>query len=284
MQDLAHSGHKDSQMAYHVPWDFRPEAIFLSNKPPTMNFWALATNLRDWMTQQDQLRYSTSYEKPDRFANPHTQAGALLNVVYATVLNEAHSFANDRSAIDAVEAEIKRVRLNTDLTLYSARICECHIKQLVFLTTLAYDSYDKASLGELLTRWCTSCGVSNNKKRHRMSLLGSLSHRYHLCHEYEGCLAVRTRMVNRRRNFEAAHSGVMKFYPKDAKHVRRKFKGELQRSSTDFLHVLNHIADIEQRIIEELPQHQIRLAFSSPHPQLVALAGKGRKTKTGKPK
>src|SRR2546425_1481937 len=117
------TAHKHKNVAHHVKWQFRPEAIFLShNKPPTTNFSALATNLRDWMTQEDQLRYGTSYEKPNRFANPHTQPGTLLNVVYVSVLNDAHFFANDNGPMDAVEAEIKRVRLNTELTLYSARI------------------------------------------------------------------------------------------------------------------------------------------------------------------
>jgi hypothetical protein len=78
-------------------------------------------------------------------------------------------------------------------------------------------------------------------------------------------------MVNRRRNFEAAHSGVMKFYPKDANKIRRKVKGEVERSATDFLHMLNHIAEIEQRMIQDLQRDHLRLVFSTSHPQIGAI-------------
>lgn len=234
------------------------------------------------MAQQGTLRYGTSYEKVDGFANPHTQPATQLNVIYASVLNEAHSFANDMSPMDPLEAEIKRIRLNTELTLYSARICECLIKQLVFLTTLALDDYETASLGELLSRPCKACG--DGGKPHRVSLLGSLAHRYNLCHEYEECLAVKTRMVNRRRNFEAAHSGVTKFYPKDAQKVRNKFKGEVQRSGNDFIHMLNHIASIEELITKDLQRDHLRLIFSAIHPQVLNLGSKIRnKPKAGRP-
>jgi len=279
MADVKHGGHRDSNLAYHVTWDFRPEAIFLSQKAPTTNFAALATNLRDWMAQQGTLRYATSYEKVNEFANPHTQPATQLNVIYASVLNEAHSFANDVSPMDPLEAEIKRIRLNTELTLYSARICECLIKQLVFLTTLAVDDYETASLGELLSRPCKACGASG--KPHRVSLLGSLAHRYSLCDEYEECLAVKTRMVNRRRNFEAAHSGVTKFYPKDAQKVRNKFKGEVQRSGNDLIHMLNHIASIEEFITKDLQRDHLRLVFSPTHPQILNLGSKIRNKPKG---
>jgi hypothetical protein len=274
MADVKHGGHSDSNPAYHVTWDFRPEAIFLSQKAPTTNFTALATNLRDWMAQQGTLKYATSYEKVDEFANPHTQPATQLNVIYAAVLNEAHSFANDVSAMDPLDAEIKRIRLNTELTLYSARICECLIKQLVFVTTLAVDDYETAALGELLSRPCKACADSG--KPHRVSLLGSLAHRYSLCHEYEECLAVKTRMVNRRRNLEAAHSGVTKFYPKDAQKVRNKFKGEVQRSGNDLIHMLNHIASIEELMAKDLQRDHLRFVLSPTHPKIVNLISKMR--------
>src|ERR1044072_6717421 len=272
--------HNDPHIAHHVGWKFRPEAVFLShNNPPTLNFWTLAVNLRDWMSQQGKLRYSTSYDKQSKFANPHTASGALLNVVYASILNDAHSFINNTSEIDPIEAEITRVRLNTELTLYAARISECLIKQLLFLTTLADEEYSRASLGELLSRWCTGCEDCKGA-RHRVSLLGSLAHRYGLCRQYEECLATMTRILNRRRNFEVAHSGVMKFYPQNAKQIKDKFKREIQRFGTDFLHMLTRLADIEEHIMSDLQKESVPLAFSSKHPQIVDLHKlKTRRTK-----
>jgi hypothetical protein len=81
-------------------------------------------------------------------------------------------------------------------------------------------------------------------------------------------------MVNRRPNLEAAHSGVTKFYPKDAQKVRNKLKGEVQRSGNDLIHMLNHIASIEEFITKDLQRDHLRLVFSPTHPQILNLGSK----------
>ena len=59
------------------------------------------------------------------------------------------------------------------------------------------------------------------------------------------------RIVNRRRNVEAAHSGVMEFNPTTAKESRQRFEADRTAGGQELLHMLQHIAEIEQRMLAE---------------------------------
>ena len=59
------------------------------------------------------------------------------------------------------------------------------------------------------------------------------------------------RIVNRRRNVEAAHSGVMEFNPTTAKESRQRFEANGTAAGEELLHMLQHIAEIEQRMLAE---------------------------------
>ena len=70
----------------------------------------------------------------------------------------------------------------------------------------------------------------------------------------------------------------MKLYPKDVKKVRAKLSRELQRIGGDFRHMLQHISEIEERVMEEMKYEQLRLAMAPDHPQIVSLSKpKGRR-------
>jgi hypothetical protein len=59
-------------------------------------------------------------------------------------------------------------------------------------------------------------------------------------------------IVNRRRNIEAAHSAVADFEPKTVSEVRSQLKLEVLKIGEELLHMLIHIAEIEERMIDEL--------------------------------
>ena len=161
------------------------------------------------------------------------------------------AFADSQDQMDKTAAEIKRMRLYTEHVLYSARIVECFIKQLLFCTNFREGDYEKAALGALLSKDCTACRDSH-RQRHRLSLLGSLAHRYHLCNEYEQCLSEHLKTVNRRRNVGAGHSVVSDFEPGPPDEARRKLIKDGLTLGEELLHMLHHIADIEQKMTDEL--------------------------------
>jgi hypothetical protein len=254
-----HKGHGPGDIAYHVEWALRPEAALWENgKPVRTNFYPLASDLRSWLLRQGKLRFSTTQDSksPGYFTNPYTHAGALLSITFAQVVNDSVVFFEAEDSMDSVDAELKRIRLYSEHVLYSARICECFIKQLLFCTTFRESDYQRAALGALLSKECSGCRESN-RKRHRVSYLGSLAHRYNLCHIYEGCLADHMAIVNRRRNVETAHSGVMEFNPTNADEARRKLRDEGTEAGEDLIHMLQHIADMEEKMLLE-SHHLIR--------------------------
>jgi len=194
------------------------------------------------------------------FTNSYTYDASVLVVAFASIVNDCHAFANSTEPLDSLEAEIRCVRLYTENVLYTARLCEAFIKQLLFCSSFPEEDYHGSALGSLLSKDCNSCRP-NKEKRHKISLLGSLAHRYHLCHSYELCLNEHVKIVNRRRDIEAAHSGVtklaQKFVRKPVSEIRKKFEKECLDLGNSFIHMLHHISDLEDKMLAEL-NHFIR--------------------------
>jgi hypothetical protein len=92
---------------------------------------------------------------------------------------------------------------------------------------------------------------SSKEDRHKVSLLGSLAHRYSLCNSYEQCLNEHMKIVNRRRDVEAAHSGVTEFVDRAVPVARRQLGDDTSDLGDNFVHMLGHISDIEQRMFLE---------------------------------
>ena len=249
-----HIPHKGKNTAYHMEWEFRREAaMWIGDRPVGPNFHPLASELRGWLLRQGNLWVLSP--KESHFTNPYTCDTSVLAVAFAAIVNDCAAFGKNTEPLSPLDAEIKCIRLYTEYVLYMARLSEAFIKQLLFCTTFDEGSYRGAALGSLLSKDCGGC-QSSKEKRHKVSLLGSLAHRYHLCHSYEGCLNDHMKIVNRRRDVEAAHSGVtkfaQKFADKSASEMREQFDKELIEMGSDFVHMLQHISEIEDRMLNEL--------------------------------
>jgi hypothetical protein len=183
--------------------------------------------------------------------NPYSHSASILAQAYQDIINDGASFAKSSLALHPVNAEISRLRLWAENVLYTARLCEALIKQLLYCTTFLESEYQTAALGSLLSKNCNGCSNSN-KKRHQVSLLGSLAHRYQLCGKYEHCVEKHLFIVNKQRNVEAAHSGISEFDPQDSSLVRSRFEKQMNEIGEAFIHLLQHIGEIETQMTFEL--------------------------------
>ncbi len=246
-----HIPHKNRNIAYHMEWQFRHEAIvWFGNQPDHLNFYPFATELWKWLSRKpDNLGVFSPDDK--QFTNRYTYDASVLTSIFTCVVNDCASFINNTELVEPDDAEIKRIRLYSESVLYTARLCEAFIKQLLFCTTFPEGDYRGTALGSLLSKDCNGCRNSK-EKRHKVSLLGSLAHRYKLCHTYENCLDKHLPIVNRRRDLEAAHSGVARFAPKESSEVQTRFSKEFDEMGVEFIHMLHHISEIETRMISEL--------------------------------
>jgi hypothetical protein len=250
-QDIEHKG---KNTAYHMDWQFRREAaVWDGNRPVRINLYPIGTELRDWMLRKGSVGVISTQD--NYFTNPYTCDASVLAVAFASIINDCHDFANSTEPLSSLDAEIKGVRLYTEYVLYTARLCEAFIKQLLFCTSFPSEDYRGSALGSLLSKDCLACRPYK-EKRHKVSLLGSLAHRYRLCHFYEKCLNEHVKIVHKRRDIEAAHSGVTKFAEKFARkpvaEIRKQFETEVLEVGNDFVHMLQHISDIEDKMLTEL--------------------------------
>ena len=192
-----HVGHASGDIAYHVEWGFsREAAVWEAGMPVVLNFFPVATNLHEWLLRKTNLGVLTEQDKSDARAisNPYAYHSSALALVLSIAVNDAHAFAASTAPIDPLKAEGQRVRFFGELALLSVRVCEAIIKQLLHCTQIPRSYYKRASLGGLLSTECRGCKASGNK-RHKISLLGSLAHRYHLCHPFEQCLVDHLRLA-----------------------------------------------------------------------------------------
>jgi hypothetical protein len=237
--------------AFHIAWDFRREAaIWEDDKPLRLNFRPIASTLRKWLLNQGVLFRSTSDELKEIYTNPYTNSGWVLALTFSEIVNESAAVSKSFTT-DSGDIELKRIRLYNELVLYSARICECLIKQLLFCSDFPEDLYKNSALGGLLTMDCRGC-MKQHKRKHKLSLLGSLAHRYQLCAPYEHCVEQHMKLVNRRRNVEAAHSDSIDFNPTTVGASQARLDAELTEIGENLIHMLQHIADIELKMWEEL--------------------------------
>ena len=249
-----HVGHSAPEIAYHVEWGFRREALrWEKDRPFAPNFHPLATEYHKWLQRQGPVTALTvkDMELPQAYTNPHTYHAATLGLVTTAVINDSHAIATGTAPLDSIDAEIARIRIEAEQVLYIARFCEALIKQLLFCTQISPRYYKNASLGVLLSTDCRGCKGSGNQP-HKISLLGSLAHRYHLCHEFDHCLTRHLSLVGRRRNSEAAHSKAITLDIRTAEESRRQLMDNSQKLGNDFVHMLSHLRDLEARMNSEL--------------------------------
>ena len=256
--EIVHVPHIDPNIAYHIDWEFRREALrWAEDYPIGANFYPLATELHQWLLRKGQ--FSVFIKEPKAsflsFTNPYTYNASVIGAILARAINATHMFAAATDAIEEMEADIERIRVYNEQILYTARFCEVAIKQLLYCTQIPERHYKSASLGALLA---VSCRVCKGKSSHKISLLGSLAHRYHLCLPFEQCLFEHLKIVNRRRNMEAAHSETQALCIRSAYASRMQLMQDSLEAGNELVHMLQHVSDLEALMMNELKEEMSR--------------------------
>jgi hypothetical protein len=246
--------HPDPSIAYHFDWDFRREAaIWHGGRTVGVNFHPIATELRDWLLRQGVFSILREDDKGgwDSFTNPYAYHASVLACILARTVEAGHDFVTADYALDEVDAEVERIRLYNEHVLYTARFCEASIKQLLYCTQIPSRYYEQAALGELLSSECKACKRAG-RVRHKISMLGSLAHRYHLCIPFEHCLFEHLKIVNRRRNVEAAHAETQSLRMRPIADARARLHSDSHSILQELVHMLQHVSELEQRMLNEL--------------------------------
>lgn len=252
--DQPHVSHADPNIAYHFDWGFRREALLWDDKYPIgVNFHPVATEFHQWLLQKGQFSVFAEDHKNTVYSltNPYTYHATVIAAILARTINASHEFATGTELLDDMEADIERIRVYNEQVLYTARLCEATIKQLLYCTQIPKSYYKDASLGALLSIECRAC-KSSGKPRHKISLLGSLAHRYHLCLPFEHCLFEHLKIVHRRRNVEAAHSETQTVRIRSASASRAQLMQDSLDAGNELVHMLQHISELETRMMNEL--------------------------------
>jgi len=249
-----HQSHLNSEIAYHFTWDFRREAaLWVDERAIRINFHPLATELRHWLLRQGHFPVFAEEDKiqPLSFTNPYTYHTSVIAAILARCIISVHEFATGSEAVDDMEAEIECMRLYNEQVLYTARFCEAAIKQLLYCTQIPVRYYSNAALGGLLSSECGECKKAG-RPRHKKSILGSLAHRYGLCLEFDHCLIEHLKIVNRRRNIEAAHGEAKSLRLRSSVESRSQLAQDSVEIGNELVHMLRHIADLEAHMMNEL--------------------------------
>jgi hypothetical protein len=100
---------------------------------------------------------------------------------------------------------------------------------------------------------CKACRRKDDP--HSVSLLGSLAHRYARCVAYENCLEKDLRVLGSLRNKLVAHSETWQLRHVLASVARADLRHESLATGETLLHMLLHIAEIEDAMWTEVSGH-----------------------------
>jgi len=249
-----HQSHPDPSVAYHFDWDFRREAaLWIGERVIGVNFYPIATEFRDWLLRQGHFSVFAEEHKGTLLSltNPYSYHASVIAAILARSINASHEFATGSELLDDMEADIERIRIYNEQVLYTARLCEATIKQQLYCTQIPEPYYKRAALGALLSVECDECKKAG-KPRHKISMLGSLAHRYGLCIAFDHCLIEHLKIVNRRRNIEAAHAEVQCLRLRPSAESRTQLAQDSVDVGNELVHMLQHVADLEARMMQEL--------------------------------
>jgi hypothetical protein len=131
----------------HLLWQLDPQrAVVWSNgKGIRPNFYPYGRELRRWMLRQNWTIPAFPAGKAP-FTNPYTEDAAVLVSLYMQVTNSGALWADEIDPMPWISAELQRVRLYSEFVLYTVRVCEALIKQLLFCTDLIPKSYRRVEL------------------------------------------------------------------------------------------------------------------------------------------
>lgn len=240
----------------HHSWSYRPHAFrWAGERIAGVNLLPLASEMRAWMLRRRQLSVVPTLVPPTNggFTNPYTSSGVTLQLLMGRVINASHEYATTQTPDhDEVDAEVERVLLYNEVLIYSARLCEVAIKQLLYCTQIPESRYRRMALGGLLESPCPTCKRQSGKEPHLVSLVGTLAHPFHLCIEFEHCAMDHMDLVNRLRNSEAAHAGVQNLNVRSVEASKLQLMEDSQESLDGFAHILSHLEVLERRMLVDL--------------------------------
>jgi len=250
--------HKREWHGTHHSWSFRPHAFrWTGEQISGLNLLPLATEMRAWMLQRGHLSLMPPSDSPtdSGFTNPYTASGITLALLMSRVINASHEYATTlTTSDDEVVVEIERIRLYNEVLIYSARLCEVAIKQLLYCTQIPESRYQRMALGQLLESPCPSCKRKNGQEPHLVSLVGTLAHPFHLCLEFEHCAMDHMDLVNKLRNSQAAHSEVQTLNIRPIATSKAQLRHDSHEALSGFVHMLSHLENLEQKILADLAE------------------------------
>ena len=242
----------------HHPWSYRQNAFRWNGEHIAgVNLLPLAGEMRAWMQQRGNLSLMPAPEAPSNggFTNPFATSGVTLQLLMSKVINASHEYSTtDALQHDPVDAEVERIRAYNELLMYSARLCEVAIKQLLYCTQVPEARYKRMALGALLESPCPDCRKQTGAKPHQVSLVGTLAHPFHLCLAFEHCAMDHMDLVNRLRNSEAAHAGVQLLVVRTVQASKSQLLEDSQQLLSGFVHMLSHIEDLEREMLRDLTE------------------------------
>jgi len=249
----------------HHPWSYRPHAFrWKGEQISGINFVPLATEMRAWMQRRGKLPLilPEACQSNGGYTNPFTLGGATLCLLLSRIINASHEYATTTSSDhDKFEAEVERLRLYNEVLLYSARVCEVAIKQLLHTTQIPESRYRRIGMGALLESPCPSCNRKSGKEPHLVSLVGTLAHPFHLCLEFEHCAMDHMDLVNRLRNAQATHSGSQSLNLRTAEESKSQLLKDSTEVLTGLLHMLFHVEQLENRMFDDLVEKGEEIYF-----------------------
>lgn len=224
-----------------------------------MNLVPLAGEMRAWMQQRGNLALMPAPSFPwcGGFTNPYTTSGVTLQLLMGRIINAIHEYVHVTTSTpnhNEIDAEVERVRLYNEVLMYSARLCEVTIKQLLYCTQIPESRFGRMALGALLESPCPDCKRHQGRTPHLVSFVGTLAHPFHLCLEFEHCAMDHMDLVNRLRNSEAAHSGIQPLNIRSVKASKLQLMQDSQEVLEGFVHMLSHIEDLERNILADLSE------------------------------
>lgn len=295
-----HPPKRGTEHADHPEWGFRREAVvWLGDVPTGANMVAMSGEMCAWL--QRKVHALTFFTKESeklacQVKNPYTHSLGTIALTVAGIVNDSWKFSEADEPMDPVDAEITRVRLESELSINVARFCEAAIKQLLYCTSFRQRHYKNASLQQLLAKDCEAC-KRGGSERHDVSLLGALAHRYFLCLEFDHCAFGLLKLAAKRRNSQAAHADSPSLNPRSSSKSRADLKKSLLEVGNEFGHATDHISKIEGKMIKEIelivrhypdrpPQDELARASVRPlwqyYPELVARTKKSITTSESK--
>lgn len=228
--------------------------VWIGDVPAKPNVAAISRDMCAWLQRKVHalsLFTKKSEELTCQVDNPYTFSLGTISLTIASAINDAWAFAESTELIDPVDAEVARIRLESELSINVARFCEAAIKQLLYCTSFPEKHYKHASLNQLLAKDCEACRKSGGEG-HDVSLLGALAHRYFLCLKFDHCAFQHLKLMARRRNAEAAHANSPTLNPRSSDKSRADMNKSLLEIGQELGHMADHISDVEGKMIKEI--------------------------------